>query len=177
MLKYLRFDIFELQETKLPVRLINTTNERKLVQHEINLLRLKGDIEDVSSELDNRSIIVFRTKFISLYFVVGRGGVVVKVRAHGRRAMSSRLVALKNHQVDRRCTLNLSKVKRPLVGVEARRGVTGQVVVRSYVSCELSVAPLSVFFLPFEFDAFLLGCDWKVEKHAVFIIFLGKLLP
>ncbi|GFW75199.1 hypothetical protein TNCV_449031 [Trichonephila clavipes] len=32
MLKPLRFDIFELQETKLPVRLFNTTNERRLVR-------------------------------------------------------------------------------------------------------------------------------------------------
>ncbi|GFV46022.1 hypothetical protein TNCV_2200321 [Trichonephila clavipes] len=32
MLKHLRFDISELQETKLPERLINTTNERRLVQ-------------------------------------------------------------------------------------------------------------------------------------------------
>ncbi|GFV19032.1 transposable element Tcb2 transposase [Trichonephila clavipes] len=52
MFKHLRFDIFELQETKLPVRLINTTNERRLVQgHETAPLRVKGDIEDVSSEL------------------------------------------------------------------------------------------------------------------------------
>ncbi|GFW99850.1 hypothetical protein TNCV_3420791 [Trichonephila clavipes] len=36
MLKHLRFLIFKLQETKLPERLINTTNERRLVQgHEI----------------------------------------------------------------------------------------------------------------------------------------------
>ncbi|GFU00237.1 hypothetical protein TNCV_802001 [Trichonephila clavipes] len=32
MLKHLRFDIFKLLETKLPVRLINTTNEWRLVQ-------------------------------------------------------------------------------------------------------------------------------------------------
>ncbi|GFW63861.1 hypothetical protein TNCV_3744651 [Trichonephila clavipes] len=32
MLKRLRLDIFELLETKLPVRLINTTNEWKLVK-------------------------------------------------------------------------------------------------------------------------------------------------
>ncbi|GFW50605.1 hypothetical protein TNCV_2889071 [Trichonephila clavipes] len=54
MLKDLRFNVFELQETKLPVRLINTTNERRLVQgNETTLLKVKGDIEDVSSELDN----------------------------------------------------------------------------------------------------------------------------
>ncbi|GFY05721.1 hypothetical protein TNCV_4403881 [Trichonephila clavipes] len=42
------------QEAKLPVRLINTTNERRLVQgHETIPLRVKGDIEDVFSELDN----------------------------------------------------------------------------------------------------------------------------
>ncbi|GFW43878.1 hypothetical protein TNCV_4785891 [Trichonephila clavipes] len=40
-------------ETKLPVRLINTTNERKLVQRHETPLRVKGDIEDVSGELDN----------------------------------------------------------------------------------------------------------------------------
>ncbi|GFX40926.1 hypothetical protein TNCV_2216251 [Trichonephila clavipes] len=32
MLKHLRFDIFELLEKKLPVRLINTTNEWRLVK-------------------------------------------------------------------------------------------------------------------------------------------------
>ncbi|GFU01688.1 hypothetical protein TNCV_1522231 [Trichonephila clavipes] len=53
MLKHLRFDIFVLQETKLPVRLINTTNERILVQGHETPLRVKGDIEDVSGELDN----------------------------------------------------------------------------------------------------------------------------
>ncbi|GFU06740.1 retrovirus-related Pol polyprotein from transposon 17.6 [Trichonephila clavipes] len=54
MLKHLHLDIFELQETKLLVRLINTTDERKLVQvHETTPLKVKGDIEDVSSELDN----------------------------------------------------------------------------------------------------------------------------
>ncbi|GFU88211.1 transposable element Tcb1 transposase [Trichonephila clavipes] len=53
MLKHLRFDIFELLETKLPVRLINTTNERRLVQgHETTPLRVKWDIEDVYSEMD-----------------------------------------------------------------------------------------------------------------------------
>ncbi|GFT55005.1 hypothetical protein TNCV_2325191 [Trichonephila clavipes] len=55
MLKHLRFDIFELQETRLPLRLINTTNERRLVQgqeaQETTPQRVKGDIEDVSSEL------------------------------------------------------------------------------------------------------------------------------
>ncbi|GFU54612.1 hypothetical protein TNCV_2160851 [Trichonephila clavipes] len=50
---HLRFDIFELQETKLPVRLIITTNERRLVQGYETPKRVKGDIEDVSSELDN----------------------------------------------------------------------------------------------------------------------------
>ncbi|GFY23943.1 hypothetical protein TNCV_4896241 [Trichonephila clavipes] len=36
----------------LPVRLINTTNERRLVQgHETTPLRVKGDIEVVSSKL------------------------------------------------------------------------------------------------------------------------------
>ncbi|GFV94566.1 hypothetical protein TNCV_3826331 [Trichonephila clavipes] len=47
-LKHLRFDIFELLETKLPVRLINTTNKRRLVKgHETTPLRVKGDIRDV----------------------------------------------------------------------------------------------------------------------------------
>ncbi|GFU54313.1 hypothetical protein TNCV_576891 [Trichonephila clavipes] len=53
LLNHLRFDIFKLQEMKLPVRLINTTNERRLVQGHETPLRDKGDIEDVSSELDN----------------------------------------------------------------------------------------------------------------------------
>ncbi|GFX68612.1 hypothetical protein TNCV_1800251 [Trichonephila clavipes] len=52
---YLHSDIFELQETKLPVRLINTTYARILFQgHERSLLRVKGDFEDIYSELDNR---------------------------------------------------------------------------------------------------------------------------
>ncbi|GFX15977.1 transposable element Tcb2 transposase [Trichonephila clavipes] len=51
MLEHLRSDIFELQETKLPVRLINSTNERILIQGHETPLRMKGDIEDVSSEL------------------------------------------------------------------------------------------------------------------------------
>ncbi|GFS77264.1 hypothetical protein TNCV_3758501 [Trichonephila clavipes] len=42
-----------LERTKLPVRLINTTNERGLVQGHVTPLRVKGDIEDVSSELNN----------------------------------------------------------------------------------------------------------------------------
>ncbi|GFS54838.1 uncharacterized protein TNCV_3575711 [Trichonephila clavipes] len=45
---------FSTQEPKLPVRLINTTNERRLVYgHETTPLRIKGDIENGSSELDN----------------------------------------------------------------------------------------------------------------------------
>ncbi|GFV98221.1 integrase catalytic domain-containing protein [Trichonephila clavipes] len=53
VLKNLRFNIFELQATKLPVRLINTTNERRLIQgHETTPLRVKGDI-DVYREMDN----------------------------------------------------------------------------------------------------------------------------
>ncbi|GFU67064.1 hypothetical protein TNCV_4969131 [Trichonephila clavipes] len=47
MLKHLRLDIFELQETKLTVRLINTTNERNVVQGYEIPLRVKGDFEDV----------------------------------------------------------------------------------------------------------------------------------
>ncbi|GFT15001.1 uncharacterized protein TNCV_4315881 [Trichonephila clavipes] len=44
----------EQQERNLLVRLINSTNERRLVQeHETTPLRVKGDIEDVYSELDN----------------------------------------------------------------------------------------------------------------------------
>ncbi|GFU37814.1 hypothetical protein TNCV_1063521 [Trichonephila clavipes] len=38
---------------KLLVRLINTTNERRLVQGHETPLRIKWDIKDVSSELDN----------------------------------------------------------------------------------------------------------------------------
>ncbi|GFS94515.1 hypothetical protein TNCV_2015251 [Trichonephila clavipes] len=48
MLKHLRFDNFELQETMLPVRLINTTNERRLVQGHETPMREKGDIKDSS---------------------------------------------------------------------------------------------------------------------------------
>ncbi|GFY00756.1 hypothetical protein TNCV_2141481 [Trichonephila clavipes] len=39
-------------ETMLPVRLINATNEWRLVQGHETPLRVKGDIEDVSSELE-----------------------------------------------------------------------------------------------------------------------------
>ncbi|GFV81391.1 hypothetical protein TNCV_2034001 [Trichonephila clavipes] len=54
MLKRLRFEIFELLETKLPIQLINTTNERKLVQgHKTTPLRVKEDIVDVSSKQSN----------------------------------------------------------------------------------------------------------------------------
>ncbi|GFT95655.1 hypothetical protein TNCV_310551 [Trichonephila clavipes] len=49
MTKHLRFDIFDLQETKLPLRLINTTNERLVQEHQATPLRVKGEIEDVSS--------------------------------------------------------------------------------------------------------------------------------
>ncbi|GFV25090.1 uncharacterized protein TNCV_1006841 [Trichonephila clavipes] len=48
----LKFDIFQLQETKSPVRLFNTTNQRRTIQGHETLLKVKGDIEDVSSELD-----------------------------------------------------------------------------------------------------------------------------
>ncbi|GFY01746.1 hypothetical protein TNCV_1467381 [Trichonephila clavipes] len=50
---HLRFDISMQQETKLPVRLVNTTNDRRLVQGHETPLRAKGDFEAVSSELDN----------------------------------------------------------------------------------------------------------------------------
>ncbi|GFV44624.1 hypothetical protein TNCV_3365351 [Trichonephila clavipes] len=53
MLKHFRSDIFELQKTKSPVQLINTTNERIPVQGHETSLRVKGDIEVVSSELNN----------------------------------------------------------------------------------------------------------------------------
>ncbi|GFX24247.1 hypothetical protein TNCV_1366271 [Trichonephila clavipes] len=52
MLKHLRSDILELQGTKLSVQLINSTNERKVVQGYEIPLRVKRDFEDVSSELD-----------------------------------------------------------------------------------------------------------------------------
>ncbi|GFV14312.1 hypothetical protein TNCV_807441 [Trichonephila clavipes] len=53
MLKHLRFDMFELQETKLPVRLNNTEKKRRLVHKArgqvATPMRVKGDIEDVYS--------------------------------------------------------------------------------------------------------------------------------
>ncbi|PRD22712.1 UNVERIFIED_CONTAM: hypothetical protein NCL1_48396 [Trichonephila clavipes] len=49
---HLRFDVFEPQETKLPVRLINERYSRAW-GYETTSLRVQGDIEDVSSELDN----------------------------------------------------------------------------------------------------------------------------
>ncbi|GFY07756.1 hypothetical protein TNCV_4133531 [Trichonephila clavipes] len=48
--RYLSPQASLLLETKLPVRLINITNELRLVQGETPL-RVKGDIEDVSCEL------------------------------------------------------------------------------------------------------------------------------
>ncbi|GFT40095.1 hypothetical protein TNCV_2171101 [Trichonephila clavipes] len=49
-----RILVLSTAETELPVRLINTTNEQRLVQgHETTPLRVKRDIEDVYSELDN----------------------------------------------------------------------------------------------------------------------------
>ncbi|GFT41205.1 hypothetical protein TNCV_3403621 [Trichonephila clavipes] len=42
------------QETKLPVRLLDTTNEWRIVQEHETPLKVKGDIEDASSELDSR---------------------------------------------------------------------------------------------------------------------------
>ncbi|GFS96471.1 uncharacterized protein TNCV_17871 [Trichonephila clavipes] len=53
MLKHLHLRFCKLQEKNLPVRLLNTTNERRLVQGHETPLRVKGDIEDVSSGLDN----------------------------------------------------------------------------------------------------------------------------
>ncbi|GFV10538.1 hypothetical protein TNCV_2584321 [Trichonephila clavipes] len=94
MLKHLRFDIFKPYEKKLPVRLINPTNERRLVQgHETTPLRVKWDIKDVSSESDNR------TKCLELY--------------------CSQLPNTAEDPPCRRdrCTLNLSRFKRPPVGV------------------------------------------------------------
>ncbi|GFV36108.1 hypothetical protein TNCV_4964561 [Trichonephila clavipes] len=41
------------EETKLPVLLINTTNELRPVRGHETPLRVKEDIEDVSSDLDN----------------------------------------------------------------------------------------------------------------------------
>ncbi|GFT71253.1 hypothetical protein TNCV_3002391 [Trichonephila clavipes] len=41
MLKPLPFDIFELQETNLPVRLTKTTNERRIVRLHETLLKVK----------------------------------------------------------------------------------------------------------------------------------------
>ncbi|GFW21741.1 hypothetical protein TNCV_2529401 [Trichonephila clavipes] len=49
MIKHLRFDIFELQDAKFPVQLMNTVNGQRLVQrHETTSLSGKEDIEDVS---------------------------------------------------------------------------------------------------------------------------------
>ncbi|GFW18400.1 hypothetical protein TNCV_1184281 [Trichonephila clavipes] len=42
------------QETKFPERQINATNERRPVQGHENSLRVKKDIEDVSSKLERR---------------------------------------------------------------------------------------------------------------------------
>ncbi|GFX09981.1 ubiquitin carboxyl-terminal hydrolase 40 [Trichonephila clavipes] len=76
MPKHLRFDIFELQEMKLPLGLIITTNERRLVQGHETPLRMKGDIEDVSSELDNG---VFIQMFGSLFDDERTAGVMTSV--------------------------------------------------------------------------------------------------
>ncbi|GFU46352.1 hypothetical protein TNCV_2994961 [Trichonephila clavipes] len=47
----------------------------------------------------------------------GCGSPVVKVSNHGRHVMSSIQVPLKTRRVGQRCTLNLSRLKRPPVGV------------------------------------------------------------
>ncbi|GFY13365.1 hypothetical protein TNCV_2336291 [Trichonephila clavipes] len=44
-----------------------------------------------------------------------------RLRTDGRRAMSPCLVPLKTRSVGRRCTLNLSKLKRPSDGMVVRR--------------------------------------------------------
>ncbi|GFX96269.1 hypothetical protein TNCV_2291571 [Trichonephila clavipes] len=55
MLKPLRFDIFEPQETKLLVRLTNTTNERRLVRGHETQLKVKGNIEGESDPVDEET--------------------------------------------------------------------------------------------------------------------------
>ncbi|GFX51015.1 hypothetical protein TNCV_2733661 [Trichonephila clavipes] len=120
-LKLLRFDIFELQETKLLVRRINTTNIWRLVQRrDTTPLRVKGNIEDVSSELDSGDkgcASWFKRRGFYCSRPVqsegqGCGCSVVKVSDHGRHVLSSSPVPLKTHRVGQRSTLNLSRAEK-----------------------------------------------------------------
>ncbi|GFU92971.1 hypothetical protein TNCV_2081171 [Trichonephila clavipes] len=49
MLKHLRIDILELQEMKLPGRLINTKNERRLVRGHGGTRQLRGGRNEISN--------------------------------------------------------------------------------------------------------------------------------
>ncbi|GFX86420.1 hypothetical protein TNCV_2563091 [Trichonephila clavipes] len=65
----------------------------------------------------------------------GRGSLVIKVTdSWPGRVMSSILVPLKSRRVGEGCTLNLSRLKCPPVGVEVRRGVLAQCLHGSGVS-------------------------------------------
>ncbi|GFY35193.1 uncharacterized protein TNCV_5045671 [Trichonephila clavipes] len=101
---------------KLPVRLINATNEQRLNQGpETTPLRMKGDLEDVSRG--------YRS-FALPSAVWGCGSPVGKVSDYGRHGMSSSPVPLKTRRVGQRCTLNLSRAETSSrgCGVVVRRG-------------------------------------------------------
>ncbi|GFX97957.1 hypothetical protein TNCV_4906081 [Trichonephila clavipes] len=68
----IRRHVFEPQERKSPVRLIKTTNEHgsKTRRHETTPQRLKGDVKDVSIELDNefrRSVLTYACETWSMF--------------------------------------------------------------------------------------------------------------
>ncbi|GFU34148.1 hypothetical protein TNCV_3199411 [Trichonephila clavipes] len=64
----------------------------------------------------------FDSGISKLKYIAGRSSLVVKVTDSWPSVMNSSLIPLKNHSALRRCTLNLSRLKRPPGGVEVRRG-------------------------------------------------------
>ncbi|GFX81897.1 hypothetical protein TNCV_2570971 [Trichonephila clavipes] len=116
--------VFQLQETKLPVRLINTTNEWRLAQRHETPLRVKGDIEDVSSELDNESL---RLHFLDempiiLLLSISRG--LPKGEKHDKGSMSQKglgtsdLIHRKLITKKRSCTLQWTPAHANILGNE-----------------------------------------------------------
>ncbi|GFY02546.1 hypothetical protein TNCV_3504261 [Trichonephila clavipes] len=89
--------MFELQETKLPVRLINTTNERRLVQGH--------GARDNSTEVPATPL---GARFFAKCAV---SGLLLHERTRGQCVTSTRLVPRKTRRVEERYTLNLSRAQ------------------------------------------------------------------
>ncbi|GFS61230.1 hypothetical protein TNCV_3104811 [Trichonephila clavipes] len=64
MFKHLRFDIFEIQETKLPAQLINTTNEGRLVQGQETSLRVVKIIIMTPDEIGDQERMVLLPEIV-----------------------------------------------------------------------------------------------------------------